>query len=96
MLHASDHFVPMLEAGELNMDQVNRLLNIFVSENWQSHQTYNGFIRGFGNQFEEATVPQSIEFIKLMVEAGLNQIDILDAIIDKTTESFDTGRRLND
>ena len=45
------------------MDSINRLLGVFVSEGWQNHQTYNGFIRGFGNQFENATVPQSIEFI---------------------------------
>ena len=37
LLHASEHFVPILEAGELNMEQTNRLLRVFVNEGWQNH-----------------------------------------------------------
>lgn len=28
------------------------LLEMFVAEGWVNHETYNNFIRGFGNNFE--------------------------------------------
>mmetsp|Transcript_16309 Transcript_16309/g.22056 ORF Transcript_16309/g.22056 Transcript_16309/m.22056 type:complete len:136 (+) Transcript_16309:601-1008(+) len=50
LLHASNHFVPKLEeaAVDITPRQIVDLLEVFVSEGWMSHTTYNGFIRGFG------------------------------------------------
>lgn len=82
-MHSSNHLQPKIENLELRRDEFIRLLELFVSENWQNHETYNNFIRGFGNNFDDFTSQQSVRFIQNLVNAGLNQEDILEAVIEK-------------
>ena len=53
---------------------------MFVNEKWENHETYNGFIRGFGIKFEDFTDEEAVNIISLLVKAGLNQEDILEAV----------------
>ena len=48
-----------------------------------NHETYNNFIRGFGNNFDDFNEVDSVRFISMLVKVGLNQTDILDAVIEK-------------
>ena len=69
---------------------------MFVGENWQNHETYNGFIRGFGIKFEDFTDEEAVNIISLLVKAGLNQEDILEAVIEKvlaSTNKLSNGKR---
>jgi hypothetical protein len=42
---------------------------------------------GFGESFDDFSNNQAIKFIDLLTQAGLNQVDILEAIIDKVFAS---------
>ena len=53
LLHTSSHMSPKLESLEMTRAQFIHLLEMFVSESWENHDTYNSFIRGFGNSFED-------------------------------------------
>ena len=44
---------PKLESLEMTRAQFIHLLEMFVSESWENHDTYNSFIRGFGNSFDD-------------------------------------------
>ena len=59
------------------------LLNMFVDEEWSNSETYNTFIRGFGENFDDFTPKQSVNFARLLVTAGINQSDIVEAVIEK-------------
>lgn len=88
LLHSSKYLEEKLET----MDSINRfqfldLLEAFVMEKWSNHETYNTFIKGFGHEFENFSDVQSVKFISLLVQAGLNQSDILDAVIEKVGSS---------
>lgn len=83
MAHCSNKLTPSIENFEMSRWQFLRLLNLFVDEDWQNHETYNSFIRGFGSQFEEFNNEESVKFIKSLVKVGLNQQDILEAVTEK-------------
>ena len=68
---------------EIRNDKFLNLLNMFVKEGWYNAQTYNSFIKGFGEGFDDFNNTQATKFISLLVQAGLNQTDILEAVIDK-------------
>ena len=63
------------------------LLDLFVEEDWKNHETYNSFIRGFGNEFDNFTPLQSARFVHSLASAGLNQTDIFEAVLDKINSS---------
>lgn len=67
----------------MRRDEFLELLEMFVSQKWMNHETYNNFIRGFGNNFEAFNEIDAVTFITQLVKAGLNQNDILDAVIEK-------------
>ena len=83
LLQASSSLGPKLENMELRNDTFLKLLNMFVKEGWYNAQTYNSFIKGFGEGFDDFNDTQATKFISLLVQAGLNQTDILEAVIDK-------------
>lgn len=87
LLHTSNHLKTRLENFELSRFDFLDLLDMFVSTNWQNHETYNNFIRGFGSNFDEFTDQQAVRFVKALVGAGLNQVDILDAVIEKVLQN---------
>lgn len=68
----SNHYKTQLE--KLDMSRVNfiKLLELFVQNEWKNHETYNDFIRGFGNEFDQFNQIDSVRFIQLLVQAGLN------------------------
>ena len=59
------------------------LLAIYVRERWVSSTTYNTFIRDFGDSFDHFHDYQAVKFAQLIVRAGFNQVDIVDAVIEK-------------
>jgi len=71
----------------LPINEFSELLELFVDQKWQNHETYNSFIRGFGSKFEDFSDLEAINFISLLVKAGLNQVDILEAVIEKVLAS---------
>lgn len=83
LLTATTSLGPKLENMEIRNDKFLDLLNMFVKEGWYNAQTYNSFIKGFGEGFDDFNDTQATKFISLLVQAGLNQTDILEAVIDK-------------
>jgi len=76
-----------LENFELPRHDFLDLLDMYASTNWQNFETYNGFIRGFGSNFDKFSEREGVRFVKALVGAGLNQIDILEAVIEKVLEN---------
>jgi len=87
LLHASNTLADNIVKLNMQRTEFLNLLNMFVSEGWSNHETYNNFIRGFGNNFDAFSDTDSVNFISLLVRAGLNQADILDAVIEKLNTS---------
>ena len=83
LMQSSTSLAPKLENMELRQDKFLNLLKMFVDESWYNAQTYNSFIKGFGEGFDDFSSVQATKFISLLVKAGLNQIDILEAVVDK-------------
>ena len=87
LLNTSDRYAEKLEKFGLPINEFSELLELFVDQKWQNHETYNSFIRGFGSKFEDFSDLEAINFISLLVKAGLNQVDILEAVIEKVLAS---------
>lgn len=88
LLNTSDRYAEKLERFAMSINEFSDLLELFVEHKWQNHETYNGFIRGFGVKFEEFSNQEAVNFISLLVKAGLNQGDILEAVIEKVNASL--------
>ena len=73
----------------MNRSQFINLLEMYVNESWENHDTYNSFIRGFGNSFDDFSEQHMVKFVTLLGKAGLNQQDILEAVIEKVNSSAD-------
>lgn len=93
LLHASNHLGNRIAELGLRREQFLDLLEVFVRENWRNADTYNRFIDGFGVGCEQFPPQQAARFISLLVQAGLNQVDILDEVINKTVTESDGIRR---
>ena len=89
-MNTSNYLKPRIESFDMTRLEFLDLLELFVSEDWQNHETYNSFIRGFGEAFDDFNAPQASRFISLLVDAGLNQRDIFEAVLEKVdqTERF--------
>lgn len=83
LLATSEAMTDTIDNMDLSTRAFMDLLEIFVTEDWKNHETYNSFIRGFGNSFDKFGARDSVRFVQNLVEAGLNQLDILEAVIDK-------------
>ena len=53
MLYTSGHLSQKIESLDMYRDKFNDLLEMYVNESWENHDTYNSFIRGFGNSFDD-------------------------------------------
>lgn len=91
LMQASNSLSPKLENMELRNDKFLNLLDMFVKEGWYNAQTYNSFIKGFGEGWDDFNDVQATKFISLLVKAGLNQIDILEAVIDRVLSDEKKG-----
>ena len=94
-MHSSNHFQPKIENSTLPRDEFIRLLELFVNENWENHETYSNFIRGFGKNFDDFSSQQSVRLIQSLVNAGLNQEDILEAVIKKVIADDNSRTRID-
>ena len=83
----SENYAPNIEELSIRQDNFLNLLELLVRCNFSKLETFNSFIRGFGNNFDDFAVDNAIRFIDLLVQAGLNQVDILDAVIEKFNSS---------
>lgn len=92
LIHCQESLAPRLESVDMQRIYFLDLLEMFVSNNWNNSQTYNSFIMGFGESFDEMSDSQAVRFIELLTRAGLNQVDILEAVIDKVINSKDRRR----
>ncbi len=63
MSFTSNHYKTKLEELGMPKREFLKLLDLFVNENWQNHETYNNFIRGFGNNFDTFNKAESVRFI---------------------------------
>lgn len=53
LLHASNHLASQIESLEqLRRSKFLDLLEMFAGEQWKNAQTYNAFIKGFGEGFD--------------------------------------------
>ena len=53
LLHSSNHLATQIENLELRRTKFLDLLQMFVGEQWKNAQTYNAFIKGFGEGFDD-------------------------------------------
>ena len=90
LIKSSNSLSEKIENVELRRDKFLNLLDMFVQEEWKNAQTYNSFIKGFGESFDDFSDVQATKFVSLLIKAGLNQVDILEAVIEKVMANTDT------
>lgn len=81
LAYASDSLQDKIEKVDMHRGNFIGLLKTFVDSQWRNNETYNTFIRGFGNDFEKFNDEQAVKFVSLLVQANLNQADIIDAVV---------------
>ena len=72
LMQSSNQLSSKIENMELRQEKFLNLLNMFVDEGWENAQTYNSFIKGFGEGFDDFSEVRATQFIALLVKAGLN------------------------
>lgn len=78
----SQHYGDKIEQG-FEPDSFNRLFRIYSNSAWRNNDVFNGFIRGFGSNFDNFKPRQLVQFTESLAIVGLAQEDIFRSVIEK-------------
>ena len=72
LAHTSNHLKEKIEKVDMRNHDFVSLIEMFADEEWQNVETYNSFINGFGENFDEFSSSHSVTFIQKLIQAGVN------------------------
>lgn len=63
LLHSSHYLKERIETIDMKRDEFIALIEMFAQEEWSNHETYNNFIKGFGEDFDKFSSEHCVTFI---------------------------------